>query len=269
MKSNYEERKSRRIERFKELAAKNEAKSDQEFKRASEMASIIPLGQPILVGHHSEKKDRNYRNRIDNVARQGVASGRKAEYYEEKARAAENNTAISSDDPEALAKLKDKLDAMQALQELMKATNKIVKNKKLSHEDKVASIVELGVKEVHAANLLQSDYCGRVGFPSYRLQNNNQNITRVKMRIKELESTSTMVSAEVMIGDVKILTNVEDNRVQLFFPGKPDETVRTELKRKGFRWSPSVGAWQRQLSNRATYYAFEIVNGMIKPKEGE
>ena len=25
--------------------------------------SVIPFGQPILIGHHSEKRDRNYRRR--------------------------------------------------------------------------------------------------------------------------------------------------------------------------------------------------------------
>lgn len=37
--------------------------------------------------------------------------------------------------------------------------------------------------------------------------------------------------------------------VQLVFPGKPSEAVRTILKGYGFRWSPYEGAWQRQLNN--------------------
>ena len=35
---------------------------------------------------------------------------------------------------------------------------------------------------------------------------------------------------------------------------KPDEAARDELKANGFRWAPSVGAWQRQL-NKNAYYA--------------
>ena len=44
-----------------------------------------------------------------------------------------------------------------------------------------------------------------------------------------------------------VVANVEDNRVQLLFPAKPSEKVRRELKRHGFRWARSAGAWQRQL----------------------
>jgi hypothetical protein len=65
------------------------------------------------------------------------------------------------------------------------------------------------------------------------------------------------------------MTNVEDNRLQIFFPNKPDDEVRAQLKRHGFRWSPSVGAWQRQISNMAAYYAREIVTSMTKEKGGE
>ena len=36
--------------------------------------------------------------------------------------------------------------------------------------------------------------------------------------------------------------NREDNRLQVFFDGKPDADTRAELKSNGFRWAPSVGA---------------------------
>src|SRR5258708_34518824 len=46
-----------------------------------------------------------------------------------------------------------------------------------------------------------------------------------------------------------------NNRLQIFFPEIPSEAIRGELKSNGFRWSPTLGAWQRHRSNRATYLA--------------
>ena len=51
----------------------------------------------------------------------------------------------------------------------------------------------------------------------------------------------------------------EDKRLQLKFPGKPDETTRSLLKSNGFRWSPREGAWQRQLTGNAEYSLKRVV----------
>lgn len=67
MKNDYFEKKEARLERFKTLAGSNEKLSISLANKSNEMASVIPMGQPILVGHHSEKRDRNYRNKIHNT----------------------------------------------------------------------------------------------------------------------------------------------------------------------------------------------------------
>ncbi len=46
---------------------------------ASRMMDGIPFGQPILVGHHSERRDRRYRERITNKIHKGVALERAAD----------------------------------------------------------------------------------------------------------------------------------------------------------------------------------------------
>ncbi len=71
-KANYEERRQEKLERYQELADKNLKKAEDEFDQAHKMAEVIPFGQPILVGHHSEKRDRNYRKRIDNKMRKAI-----------------------------------------------------------------------------------------------------------------------------------------------------------------------------------------------------
>ncbi|RYG30446.1 MAG: DUF3560 domain-containing protein [Chitinophagaceae bacterium] len=59
MRHDFHQRKQNRITYADNQAAKNEAASEQLYLKAKEMASVIQMGQPILVGHHSEKRDRS------------------------------------------------------------------------------------------------------------------------------------------------------------------------------------------------------------------
>jgi hypothetical protein len=266
MKSDYEQKKQARIERYKVLAGKNQKASDEHVERAFDMGKIIPPGQPILIGHHSEKRDRNYRAKIDNVHRKGRALEEKAQWYADKAAAAEANTAISSDDPKAIEKLKEKLEAMEHYQAIMKACNAIIRKKTLSPEDKIQKLGEHNIESSFAQQLLAGDYCGRIGFPSYKLTNNNANMATVRKRIKALEATAAMESKEEWIGNVRVFTNTEENRLQLYFEGKPKEEIRKVLKRHGFVWSPGQGAWQRKLTNNALF-SLRFITDTIKNED--
>ena len=81
MKHNFNERRENRINFAKSQAAKNEQESERLYTSASEMASVIPMGQPILVGHHSEKTERRYREKIHNTMGRSVERQNKAAYY--------------------------------------------------------------------------------------------------------------------------------------------------------------------------------------------
>ena len=48
-----------------------------------------------------------------------------------------------------------------------------------------------------------------------------------------------------------MVVNSELNRLQIVFDDKPNEKLRENLKGEGFRWAPSQGAWQRQLTPNA------------------
>lgn len=68
----YRERREARAEKLREWAAKRDAKSAAGFQAARTVADGIPLGQPILVGHHSEKRHRRDIARIDSGMRAGA-----------------------------------------------------------------------------------------------------------------------------------------------------------------------------------------------------
>lgn len=262
MTNNYQERKQARINRYKELAEKNHAAATEKHEESRCMMKAIPMGQPILVGHHSEARDRRFREKAWNKLGQAVALSEKAKYYEQKARAAENNNAISSDNPEALKLLKEKLEKLEKLQEVMKAANKIVRNKKMTEEEKINALIELDICEGDTAKVLDSNKFGGAGFASFQLTNNNANIKRVKDRIKKLEKRVNDTTTEEVINGIKIVDNVEYNRLQIFFEGIPAVEIRQKLKSNGFRWSGYNGCWQSYRSERANRVAKEIAQSL-------
>lgn len=212
--NNYEEKQERRRERFEELAEKNRDKSAAEFKKAdlSESATGIPFGQPILVGHHSEGRHRRTLERADNAMRRSIEADKTAEYYQGKA-AGVGTAGISSDDPEAVTKLLEKIADREAVQQRMKDGNKE----------------------------------RRGSFMPYQLQNNNANIRRMRQRVEILRQRPTE-NTETERNGVKIVENADENRIQLIFAGKPPAEVRQILKSNGFRWSRYNTAWQRHLN---------------------
>lgn len=83
-----QERAALRAERAEKRAEKADKQSDALYQTATEMSNAIPLGQPILVGHHSEQRDRRYRERMYNTMGKSVKEQEKANYYRDKAETA-------------------------------------------------------------------------------------------------------------------------------------------------------------------------------------
>lgn len=248
----YEARQEARRERLLAIADRMQAASDEAYRQARQMASIIPMGQPILVGHYSEQRDRNYRARIWRTQDRCIELQKKAEYYRGLA-AGVGQGGISSDDPEAVVKLREDLAKLENAQRLMKLANAAIRREKKNGEPAQLSAVMkiLRCSEARAQELLKPDFCGRVGFPDYRIKNNGANIRRIEARIASLSRRPTEDVERELEGGVKYREDVAENRLMLIFPSKPSEQVRQVLKRCGFRWAPSNGAWQRQLNNGA------------------
>lgn len=255
MRHDFEERREARADRLEERADKARKESDQAFKTADSIASHIPFGQPILVGHHSEKRHRRDADKITRNMRKGIDLEKKADDLERRAEAARNNTAIFSDDPNAAEKLADRIARLEARQQMMRDANKLVR--KGDRE----GLLSMGFSPTSVEQLLAGDFIGRKGFADYQLSNNNANIRRLKIRLQEqkkLESAETRETVSEATG-IKIVDNPEANRTQIIFPDKPDAEVRSKLKRAGFRWSPTEAAWQRHMSSGARYQAEQIV----------
>ena len=74
----YRERRLAKAERLRDWAVKREEKAASAFKAAHTLADMIPMGQPILVDHHSEGRARRdaERNRCDQSIEIGAWIGK-------------------------------------------------------------------------------------------------------------------------------------------------------------------------------------------------
>lgn len=261
--NDYEQRKQDRIDRYLENAGKARAESSALSQQAHTMLSAIPPGQPMLPDHYSYKSDKRYRDRIDTKMRQSISADEKADYYEGKARAAANNRAISSDDPDAVQKLQEKLTALEKLQAKMKTTNAYYRKHQTCRGCE-------GITDEEAARLDQRVKDGysweTAPYPAYALSNNNQEIHRIKKRLETLTQNREVGFQGWEFDGGKVVANDDQNRLQIFFDEIPPAEVREALKGHGFRWARSEGAWQRQLSSNAIYAARHIA--AIRPIDG-
>ena len=172
---------------------------------------------------------------------------------------------IKSDDERAIEKLEEKLEDMKKLQEDMKAANKALRLK-----DKEAGndqLREMGYSEESIEELRKPDYLGRVGYPDFQLSNNNANIHRVEERLKRLKAVKERGSSEKEYKTFKVVENTEAMRYQIIFDGKPDAEIRTLLKSNGFKWAPSQGAWQRQITSNGKWALKKVVEKLKEMEE--
>ena len=180
-RADYAERREAHIERLQESAERHEAAANAAYRRARASVEGIPFGQPNIGGCLTSEY-----NRHDAAMRTSIRESDKADALRDKARAAMNNHAISSDDPEALIRLREKLAKLEKIQERMKAANAAVRMKDAAKGD--AALTAQGFSAAEIAKLRTPDFIGRIGFPPYALANNSAAIRSVRERIAELEA---------------------------------------------------------------------------------
>jgi len=169
---------------------------------------------------------------------------------------------ISADDSLAAQKLEAKLEGLKEEQAYMKSVNAYFRKHKTLDGCPDLTEDQIGQLNASMAHDWRKD---PVPFPSYHLSNNNQNIHRIQQRIDDLKNKSEYAGWTFEGGKAEI--NEAENRLQLFFDEKPSAEQRTELKKHGFKWAPSQGAWQRQLTKNAIHSAGYV--DFIKPDNGK
>jgi len=211
------------------MSNKHNEKMQERFKTRDRLHDMIPFGQPIQVGHHSESMHRNNLKRQDSNMRKGIEHGKIAEHYENKADNIRNAYAVNAGDPDAVVKLKNRIEDFEA--------EKADKKEKLKTAPDGSNFTD-GTKD----NLRMY-----ISSLTTKIRNTKQRITVLeqKQSLPEIQEQSQSGNG------VNFKVDKEDNRIRIYFDGKPSEEIRTRLKSRAWRWSPRAGAWQKQISDQA------------------
>ena len=164
---------------------------------------------------------------------------------------------IQSGDPEAVRQLEEKLARLEKDHSAMKAANAYYRKHKT-----LDGCPGLTPELARQVNSFRAD--GAAPFSGYPMQLSLANIKRTRQRLEELKAAKSAapVEQETPAG-VVYREDPDAMRVQLVFSGKPDADTRALLKSNGFRWSPSVGAWQRQLTESGKAAARRVLDQLL------
>lgn len=151
----------------------------------------------------------------------------KAEHYLSKMRGVCYQS-VKSDDPEVIEFLRAKLEKLEANHEAMKKLNAEARKN------------------------------GTEPLPWYALPYNLNAIKRTRARLEELEAVKASEDITEETELYKYEENAADMRIRFYFDGKPEPETIKVMKENGFRWAPSVKAWQRQLTGNGKRAAANV-----------
>ncbi len=244
------ERLERKVERREEWAQKRTAQSNAEFAKSDAIGKHIPFGQPILVGHHSEKRARRDQEKMCNALDRSVENANMASHHVQKAAGLRDylDKSIFSDDEDAVEAIDAKITELEEAQAFMVAVNKICRSKKLSDVEKACEIKTAYPKLSHETidGILhpKRDY-EDVGFPRWALSNNSANVRRYKQRLESIKARQERQQRAENAPDGILIEGNEYVRVT--FTEKPERDILDALRAANFYWKN--GCWHGKREN--------------------
>jgi len=201
----------------------------------------IPLGQPILVGHHSETHARRDANRIDSSMRRGVEESEKAKHHIIKAAGLSEqlNRSIFSDDTDVTEQLEERIAEREAKAAAMVAMNKAWRSAKgdVARFAALAGIDESQAQRI-ADRIAQAYSWEKQPYPGWELSNLRGRIRADKERMTTVKAQQARSEQAEANGGVIIEGT---DYVRVTFAEKPEYDIITALKSAGFTWSR--GSW--------------------------
>lgn len=226
-----------RRERLEARAAKREQWAQGRTTKAAaawnagdlrEERSGIPLGQPVISGHHSERRHRRAIDKAHAAMDRAVGHEKMASHHAQAASSIRTalDRSIFSDDPDAVEALEAKLAGLEAQRAEIKAVNALLRKNK---DDEAAKVRARAVSRFVEPN-------GTV--PAYKARNLGGEITRCRKRIAEVKARAAKVAkAEAAGGCVVTCGGGSGDWCSVTFAEKPEREILAALRAADFRWS--------------------------------
>ena len=217
--NDYQLKQDDKRERYLDLADEAEQRAE---RRAAGSLALCREGQPVLTGHHSERRHRRDLDRADSAMQKAEAEREKAEHYRQKALSV-GRGGVSSDDPNAIEKLEAKLVELELKQQQMKRRN-------VSHRNSGGAPDE----RPHE---------------TWELSNNRANIRRYKLRLEELRANARRAPQAGIEGDGwRIFESRLENRIIIEFTDEPPRERWLMLRSFGWKRRRDGVTYSRHLN---------------------
>lgn len=223
----------------------------------SRVASAMITGPANFPTQQQEKRRESERRRYDDMMAHYTGCTKRLERWAYPL--GKQGDMVRSHDPNALEKLRARLDGLKRRHGQMKTANALARQCKGDNAKLKDELAKIGFSDEAIANILRPNSDG-TAFQGFYLTNNLAKIRAAEDRIAFLERSLARGTTEQRIGEfLLIVEDPEAHRIRLIFSGKPEKPVIAELKRRGFRWAPSHSAWQRHLNDNGRFAAKQIV----------
>lgn len=186
----YRERREAKAERLRGWAEKRAEKAQQASADARRAVEGIPFGQPILIGHHSQRKHERALERQDSKLQQAHEHDQKSRSMASRANniADQAARAIYSDDADAAERLAERIAELEAERDRVKRYNATARTGEPDYsilsDDLRATMISMA-----RAGQLRDDRA----IPRYHLANLSADIRRNKQRLEALRAAADPV----------------------------------------------------------------------------
>lgn len=256
MKTTKRERLEARLEKRRLWMESRQHKAEVQSHRADAAIDGIPPGQPILVGHHSERRHRAALERHDSAMRARFENLDMAKHHGAKADGIERQleTSIFSDDPDAIEAIEARIKNMEAQREQIKRTNAAWRKAGKPRPDnadgwrKVADLLGCSDNDLHKVRAdMARDFIEREPIPAYVGQNLSGNIGRLRKRVEAIKRQQANTADAEAAGGVVVKTAEGSDYCAVIFAEKPERSILEALRAAKFWWGS--GAWCGRLAD--------------------